>query len=205
MTAMYFLQRIRTYCKVLRTPVSAGIIVFLIGNSFAAFSQTKKEISSRSIKSVTVNTFDARKKDTTSRKNYSLYDQRGNAIESIEYDANGNIKSHEQSEYNRHDDETVYRSLEADGKISKTIYTTYDKWNHVAEKSTLDAQGNLVEKTVSTYNIANDLIDETTTDKEGKIIHHVTYSYDNKGMLLSRKVYNEKSELIYSKEYTYQY
>ncbi|HUM46892.1 MAG TPA: hypothetical protein PLD84_08190 [Chitinophagales bacterium] len=201
---MYFLPRVRMQPHVFRITISV-IIAFFITHSFDGFSQTKKEVASRRIESVSISTFDARRKDTTSRKNYSLYDQRGNVIESIEYDSKGNIKSHEKFEFNRNDDETVYRSFDADGKISRTIYTSYDKWNHVAEKSTMDAQGNLSEKMISTYNVANDLITETTTDKEGKIIHQVIYSYDNKGMMLSRKIYNEKHELIYSKEYTYQY
>ncbi|MEP7127241.1 MAG: hypothetical protein ABI729_00175 [Chitinophagales bacterium] len=185
---------------------SIFVIIFLLFfNSLPIFSQTKKEIKSRGINAVTVNTFDARKKDTTGRKSFTRYDQRGNVVESIEYDVNGNTKSHEQFEYNRQDQETTFRTIDTNGKVLKTIFTSYDKWNHVAEKSTTDSVGSTIEKNVNSYNTLNDLTEESTFDKDGKLIRHVLYSYDNKGMLLSRKVYNEKGELIYSKEYTYQY
>lgn len=186
--------------------VRTGLTLCLIaGIQFTAFSQTTREISSRGISSVTVTVFDARKKDTTERKTFTRYDHHGNALENIEYDQTGKIKSHEQYEFNSHNDETVYRLIDADGKVIKSVYTTYDKWNHVASKTILDATGSITEKTISTYNTFNDLTEENTYDKEGKLARRAQYSYDTKGMLLSRKVYNEKGELIYAKEYTYEY
>lgn len=189
----------------LRYQLSAVLIPGFILCSCITYAQTKKEIAARGINAVTVHTYDARKKDTTGRKNFSRFDQRGNVLEAIEYDLNGNIKSWEQYEYNQQDDETAYRELMPDGKISKATNSTYDKWHHVTEKITIDSLGILLEKTTYTYNNFNDLLTELTADKEGKIIHQVLYEYDNKGMLLSRKILNEKGQLIYSKEYTYQY
>ncbi|MGB3075453.1 MAG: hypothetical protein WBB36_09030, partial [Chitinophagales bacterium] len=122
-------------------PSVAAAIFLLFFNSLNTFSQTKNEIKSRGINSVTVNTFDARKKDTVGRKSFTRYDQRGNVVESIEYDVNGTIKSHEQFEYNRQDQEITFRTIDTNGKVLKTIFTSYDTWNHVAEKSTLDSVG----------------------------------------------------------------
>lgn len=188
-----------------RIYISAALLLVSIFNSSIIFAQTKKEISSRGIHTVTVNTFDARKKDTTGRKNFSRFDKRGNLVEAIEYDLNGKIKSWEQLEYNQQDDETIYRELLPDGKISKTTHTRYNKWHKISDKTTMDSLGLLLEKTSYSYSNSNDLITELTSDKEGKITHQVLYKYDNKGMLLSRKILNEKGQMIYSKEYTYQY
>lgn len=185
--------------------ITAMIVSLCIYLPYDGFSQATNAISSRGISAVTVKTFDARKKDTTERKTFTRYDHHGNVLESIDYDATGKIKSQEQFEYNRHDDETAYRLLDADGKIQKSVITIYDKWNHVASKTTMDSTGAIAEKTVSNYNAFNDLVSESTFGKDGTLIRHVLYNYDTKGMLLSRKVYNEKGELIYAKEYTYEY
>lgn len=185
--------------------ITALIMSLCIYLPYNSFSQTATAISSRGISAVTVKTFDARKKDTTERKIFTRYDHHGNVLETIEYDATGKIKSNEQFDYNRHNDETAYRLLEADGTIKKSVVTTYDKWNHVTSKTTTDSTGTLAEKTVSTYTTFNDLASESTFGKDGTLIRQVLYSYDAKGMLLSRKVYNEKGELIYAKEYTYEY
>ncbi|HYV91638.1 MAG TPA: hypothetical protein VE978_07645 [Chitinophagales bacterium] len=170
-----------------------------------SFSQSQTDIKSRKIKSVTTLTTDKRKGDTTIRKNTSRYDAHGNVIESIDYDANGNVKDREQFQFNRHDDEVQYIHLSHDGKVLKKTVTQYNKWNNPVEKISYDASGNVIEKTSYTYNTSNDVVSEITNDKEGKVIRKTLYDYDNRGMLISRKIYNERDKLIYSRDFSIEY
>ncbi len=172
---------------------------------YPSLCQSQADIKSRKIKSITTLTTDTRKGDTTIRKNASLYDAHGNVIESIDYDAKGNVENHEQFKFNRHNDEVEYIHLSPDAKVLKKIKTQYNKWNNPIEKITYDAAENLTEKTEVTYNASNDVISEITSDKEGNTIRKTLYRYDNRGMLISKNIYNEKGELIYSRNYSIEY
>ncbi len=179
--------------------------IILLFFCFRVLSQSKSEIKDRRIKSVTTSTFDIRKGDSTFKKNLSRYDRQGNVIESIDYDPNGNIKDHEQFQYNRHGDEVLYIQLSSDQKVMKRIESHYNQWNNLTEKITTVEGGTLSEKIELTYDPFNDPVLEITSDRDGKIIRRTEYSYDSKGMLIGKKIYNEKNILIYSKEISIEY
>ena len=181
------------------------LVLLMLASGFSSLAQSKKDIADREVKSVTTETEDLRKGDTTHRKNISRYDKHGNVIESIDYDVNGAVKDWEQFQFNKHEDEILYTKLSSDGNVVKKTVTLYNKWNNNTEKITTDPNGELIEKTSFTYNTSNNLIEETVTDREEKVTRRTTYSYDSKGMLTGRKIFNEKGELIYSRVYMYEY
>ncbi|MEO5675123.1 MAG: hypothetical protein ABIQ74_10795 [Chitinophagales bacterium] len=182
-----------------------SLCIILLLFCFPVLSQSKSEIKDRKIKSVTTSTFDIRKGDSTFKKNLSRYDRQGNVIESIDYDPHGNIKDHEQFQYNSHGDEVLYIQLSSDQKVMRKIESRYNKWNNLTEKITTDEGGNLSEKIELTYNPSSDPVLESTYDRDGKIIRHTEYIYDSRGMLIGKKIYNEKNILIYSKEFSIEY
>jgi hypothetical protein len=180
-------------------------ITLLVLFSFPLFSQSRSKISDRKIKSIFTSTFDVRKGDTTLKKNLSKYDHRGNVIESIDYDVQGNIKDHEQFRYNHHGDEVMYIQLSSNQKVIKKIETFYNKWYNLLQKVTYDATGIISETMEATYNASNDPVAEITRNGNGRIIRHTIYTYDNKSMLISKKIYRENNILIYSKDYSIEY
>jgi hypothetical protein len=182
-----------------------ALIISMLLLSLSAVAQSKREITDRAIKSITTTTVDARKGDTLFRKNISRFDKKGNVIESIDYDAKGNVKDWDQFQFNRNGDEVLHIQLSSSGQPVRKTTTAYNKWNKVEELVITDETGSVIEKTSFQYNPNNDLVEETQVDKNGAVIRRTVYTYDIKGMPLSRKIFNEKGELTYSRDYINEY
>ena len=95
---------------------------------FSAYGQKKKSVQMHKIKSTTVYNEDSEKtKGKAVLDFYTKYDESGNTIEEIEYDANGKIKSHMLYEYDDDGNKTKEIFLNPDGTKDKVIEYKYSE------------------------------------------------------------------------------
>lgn len=174
--------------------------------NLSGYSQSQRQIRSRKIKSVYTETTEMRKGELVSKKNLTLYNRKGQILESIEYNKDSVKTSWELFSYNHNGDQITFKILyPITGSLKKEIKTEYDHLNRESIKTEFDKDGNVVETITSLYNKMDDKIEEKTSDAKGNIIRISEFTYDNKGMLTSKKTRNGSGNIIYQKtnQYTY--
>ncbi len=178
-------------------------ILFFSLNSFA---QNKKDIKKNKVKSCEVSkTFTKDGKEITLKESFEKYDANGNIIENIQYEENGEIKSHESYIFNKDNDKTEEVHYDAEGKVKKKLVTKYNANEDKVEETEYDGGGALKEKNMYSYNANGNRIAEVTLDPNNNITKKITNIFDNKGMKTERRTYDGKNVLLSVKKYTYVY
>ncbi|NVN95678.1 MAG: hypothetical protein HXX18_10395 [Bacteroidetes bacterium] len=153
-----------------------NLIFILLYLHTSVFAQSKKEIRENKITSETVyNTKSADSKEI--KDSYTAYDKNGNAIEKIDYNKDGAIKTTEKHTYSANKN-----------KIEETVY---------------DATGKLISKTSYIYNTNDEKIGEIDYDGSGNILKQSYTTYDAKGFKVEKKIFDGNKKLISVKKYVY--
>ncbi len=138
------------------------------------FSQSKKEVKEYKIKAAAVSTIENGK---TINESKTIFDAKGNEIETTDYNKEGNVKAVHKTKYNSDGDEI--------------------------EDEQYDANNKLVEKKITKYNSLGTKLEETFFDTEGKATKKHLYTYDNKGLKIERKTTDIEGKVLSIKKYVY--
>lgn len=173
--------------------------------SVACFSQGTNQIADRKIKSITQHTVDERKENKNVRTNFISYDKKGNVLKAIEYNEDSVITKWEEYTYNKRNDVTLFRELDASGKQIKKVVTIYNSFGYKIEEKLFNACDLITERSVFTYNNFNDKVSETVYDQNEKLKSKSVYEYELKGMIKRKVIYSPENKLIYERTYNYVY
>ena len=124
------------------------IVIMLVMLTYSVSAQKKNTVRDNNIKSVTEYKQEIDKKGANLKESYTLYDNEGNVLEQIDYDATGKIKSHLKFQYDSNNNKIKEIEISPEGKVMKTTEYKYNG-NMKTEKNIYDAAGKL--KTKRTY------------------------------------------------------
>lgn len=143
------------------------------------FSQSKKDLKDAGVISRTEKTSKVEKKSTiTFVESTEKYDESGNKVEVIEYKSDGDVKVHDQFEYNEK------------GKLVKEIH--------------LDPLTKKAKETIAySYGEDDKVVKEVYYNKKGEVSKTVDYTYSNK-LKTEKKITNAAGKVIETKTYTYE-
>ncbi len=174
-------------------------------SSCAIFSQSKKQIKTYKIKSVTEYNV-----TTTGnvKENYKAFDKNANTIEDVRYNPDGSIRQKEIFKYDKLGnklEESLYEQKKSlpDPERNYKRVSKYNGNNDKIEEIEYDGDGKVVKKEVYTYNANGDKVTEITYDALSIIRKKGVYSYDNKGLKTEKKIYGPSGALDQTKKFEY--
>lgn len=151
------------------------VILILCGN-LAVQAQSKKDIKSNKVKSVTEVIV---KGDKTYNDAFQSFNKNGNTLEEINYDNTG--------------------------KIKERITYKYNNSNKKSEQITYDSSGKQKERETYKYNADDEKVEENLYNGNNILISKSVFSFNNKGLKKQKKTYDAQGTLIQSKTYQYEY
>ena len=104
-------------------------------------------------------------KAVTIDNSFQRFDSDANVIESINYNDEGKIKSHQTTVYNKNGDKTEEVIFNPDGKIKKKKIYKYNSTNDKIEEAQFDPSGVLTEKTSTAYNANGEKITSSVNSR----------------------------------------
>lgn len=119
----------------------------------SASAQKKNTVKRNNIKSVTEYKQDMEKSNAPKIKEaYTLFDDEGNVLEEINYDAVGKVKTHLKYQYNSDNNKIKETEIAPDGKIIKVTEYKYDG-DLKTERNIYDGAGKLKSKKIYQYEL----------------------------------------------------
>jgi hypothetical protein len=146
--------------KVKSIGLKTGIRILLFSSLFFltenSFSQSKKDIKTSNIRSITVNKYDYKSgKEIKLKESVTKYDANGNVTDEIKYNDQGKFLEHFGYMYNSNDDKISETEYDEAGKVKKISKYTY-KNNLKVEKNTYDPSNKLISKKEFLYTFDKD-------------------------------------------------
>lgn len=187
------------------------ILVFL-GMTLSGYSQSKKMLRTYGIsqRTTTVQKFE----NETPLKAYvtkiERYDKRGEWIEKIDYQKDGEIKKHEIRDYHKRllTNEVLDFPLEKEWVENTPSYDrrvyVYNKKRLLIEDKDLSRKGNVKQRREYTHNKYGDVVSRKTFDKDGELRWTDFYTYDKKGFRTEQKRIGQNGETVEIRTYTYE-
>jgi hypothetical protein len=129
-----------------------SIILFLMAIvSLSVSAQKKNVVKSNNIKSVTEYKQDMEKGNAAKiKESYTLFDDDGNVLEEINYDAAGKVKTHLKYQYNSDNNKIKETEISPDGKVVKVTEYKYNG-DLKTERNIYDGAGKLKSKKIYQY------------------------------------------------------
>jgi hypothetical protein len=152
------------------------IILLLLSMNIFCFSQKKKEIKNFGIKTIKIT---ETKNEKILNDETTIYNDKGEVAEEINYDKQGVLKSTVKYKYNLKGNVTEETEYDDKNMIKEIKQFKYDKFNRKTE--------------------------ELVTDKNNRILKKITYSFNNNGFKTERKTFDSLNNLISTKNYSYSY
>lgn len=184
------------------------LAIFFLFSSSVLFAQSKKDIRTYGIKSVTETTVKYKngEEDKRYKSKYTAFDRNGETIEKISYKSDGTMESREVYAYEGGElvlEIEDYPFGKGNDKPSYKHKTeSYKKGLKVNEQK-FDREGNLEEYEIFEYNKMGDRIREMVYNKNGELKEIIEYVYDNKG-LVTEEITMDENRIISKKEF-YEY
>lgn len=128
-----------------------------------------------------------------------IYNDKGEVIEIIKTDADGEPESKETIAYNEKGNITTRKMHDASGNLTEKTELTYDEKENPILKSEYDGKGELASVSNFTYNEKNQLVGAVQKNTQGKLMESVTYVYDEHGNTIEKNIRDfHPRKLIYS-------
>lgn len=133
---------------------------------------------------------------------YGEYDKNGNKTLSETYDSKGNLEYYCEYEYDENGNEINCNQYDEDGKLIVQYIYEYDEQGNLTFRGSYD--GYSLEKDYEyTYDENGNLILYKGYDVYGELSDQVEYAYDEKGNRILRKAFDGEGNLIDHEEYAY--
>jgi hypothetical protein len=133
---------------------------------------------------------------------YHLYNKKGDRIESIYYDLDGNIDLRESTSYESNGNKIEVVTQDSDGSVYISETYEYDNRGRVIEEILYNDKG--IQKTLKyKYNVLGRLKEKITYRKTGDEDNRLVYSYYLNGNLKKECLYLDEDEVLKTKKYKY--
>lgn len=174
--------------------------------SFVSFSQPKKTIKEKKIKSLTVWQTEINDgKEITYKDSYEEYDKKGRTVLSIEYKKDGTIKKKETTTYDNYDN--VIEEMKFNLKENKFIRKShkFNANNDEIEEIEYNIKNEVIGKTIFTYNTNGDKVSESQYDGNDKLLKKHVYTYSSPKIKAGRKTTNDSNVIESTRKYIYEF
>lgn len=132
-----------------------------------------------------------------------VYDSQGNRIETLNYNANGELTTKSVSVYNTQGNQIETLNYNAEGTlVTKYIYE-YDAQGNQVSDSTYDSTGKIFEKRINKYDAQGNRIEQALYGDTGNLWAKTTFVFDSRNNLTEETEYAPDEDVSY--KYTYAY